>query len=215
MFIIKNKQNGFTLIEILLVMLITSILVLGINTAFRQTHMLWSRTGKQRPIYQKTRLFFNTMRDELTSLYMPKFDDQQPAPFMLSTLPEGTIRLSFFTLNPAWKNTAIASFPSKVSYEISTASNSGQIVLSRTEQLFSGQIAVSKEQKETILDGFSDITVEAADPSADDLWKSNLHCSQFPPKAVKILLKWQKSDQAKYEFETIINITSQGQIIQP
>ncbi len=98
MFTTKKKQNGFTLIEILLVMLITSVLVLGVNAAFRQAHMLWSRAEKQRPVYQKTRLFFDTIRNELTCLYIPEIDDEQPAPFSLSASPDGTVRLSFLTM---------------------------------------------------------------------------------------------------------------------
>lgn len=213
----RKKQKGFTLIEILLVMLITSVLVLGVNTAFRQAHMLWSRTEEKRPVYQKNRLFFDTLREELSCLYMPKIDDQQQ-PFILSTLPDATVRLSFLTLNPAWKNTTISNLPLKVSYEFATDSDSSQRVLSRTERLFSGQKAVGPQQKEAILEGFSGITIQAADPnigSLADSWKSDLQCSQVPPKAVKILLKWPRDEQTDFEFETIIKITSRGQITPP
>ena len=215
----KKSPKSFTLIEILLVMLITSVLVLGVNAAFRQAHMLWARAEKQRPVYQKTRLFFDTLQEELSCLYMPKIDDeQQPAPFILSTLPDGTVRLSFLTLNPAWKNTAISNLPSKVSYEFTTDSDSGQKTLSRAEQLFSGEKAVGPEQKETILKGFSGFSVQVADPdigSLADSWKNELPCRQTPPKAVKIQLKWPRDEQADFEFETIVKIICQGQISPP
>jgi prepilin-type N-terminal cleavage/methylation domain-containing protein len=218
-FTTNKKQKGFTLIEILLVMLITSVLVLGVNSAFRQAHMLWSRAEKQRPVYQKSRLLFDTLTEELVCLYIPKIDEQQqPAPFDLSTLPDGTVRLTFFTLNPAWKDTAVSNFPSKIIYEFTTDSDSGRRVLSRIERLFSGEKAVSLQQKETILEGFSGFTIQAADPDAGtlgDSWKANLQCIQRPPKAVKILLKWPKDEQAEFEFETIIKIASQGQISPP
>jgi len=217
-FTTKKKQNGFTLIEILLVMLITSVLVLGVNTAFRQAHMLWSRAEKQRPVYQKTRLFFDTLTEELTCLYMPKNDDEQPAPFSLSKLPDGNIKLIFFTMNPAWKDTAVSNFPAKVSYEFTTNPDSGRRVLSRTEQLFSGEKAVAIEQKETILEGFSGITIQAADPDAGSLadsWKNDLQCRQSPPKAVKILLKWHRDEQTEFEFETIIKTVASGQMMPP
>jgi prepilin-type N-terminal cleavage/methylation domain-containing protein len=217
---IRKYPTGFTLIEILLVMLITSVLVLGVNAAFRQAHMLWSRAEKQRPVYQKTRLFFDTLRDELSCLYLPKIDNeqQQPVPFSLSALPDGTIRLSFFTMNPTWKDTAFSNLPAKVSYEFTTDPDSGRRVLSRTEQLFSGEKAVAAEQKETILDGFSGITIQAADPEARSLadsWKNKLQCSHSPLKAVKILLKWPRDEQTDFEFETIIKIACQGQMTPP
>jgi len=214
----KSFKKGFTLIEILLVMLITSVLVLGVNAAFRQAHMLWSRAEKQRPVYQKTRLFFDTLKEELSCLYMPKVDDeQQPAPFSLSALPDGSIRLSFFTLNPVWKDTVLSNLPAKVSYEFATDSDSGREVLSRTEQLFSGEKAVGLEQKEDVLEGFSGVVILASDSSVDSLadsWKTELQ-PQNPPKAVKILLKWPKDEQTDFEFETIIKIACQGQIIPP
>ncbi|MHC4396882.1 MAG: PilW family protein [Planctomycetota bacterium] len=216
MFTTKKKQNGFTLIEILLAMLITSILVLGVNAAFRQAHMLWSRAEKQRPVYQKSRLLFDTLTEELVCLYMPKIDaQQQPAPFDLSTLPDGTVRLAFFTLNPAWKNTVLSNLSSKIIYEFRIDSDSGRRVLSRVEQLFSGEKSVGLQQKEAILEGFSGITIQAADSNAgalSDLWKSDLQCSQRPPKAVKILLKWPKDEQTEFEFETIIKIPCWRQI---
>lgn len=219
MFITKKNQNGFTLIEILLVMLITSVLVLGVNAAFSQAHMLWSGAEKQRPVYQKTRLFFDMLTKELVCLYIPKIDDQQQlAPFILSAFPDGTVMLSFLTMNPAWKNTAISNLPAKVGYVFTTDSDSGRRVLSRVEQLFSGEKAVSSEQKETILEGFTGITIHAADPdtgSLADSWKSELRYSQRPPRAVKILLKWPKDEQTDFEFETIIKIASQGQITPP
>ena len=215
-FTTKKKQRGFTLIEILLVMLITSVLVLGVNTAFRQAHMLWSRAEKQRPVYQNTRLFFDTLTEELACLYIPNIDDEQPAPFSLSVLPDGTVRLIFLTMNPVWKNTAVSNFPAKVSYEFTTNSDSGRRVLSRTEQLFSGEKAVAIKQKETILKGFSGITIQAADPDAGSLadsWKSDLQCRQIPPKAVKILLKWHRDEQTEFVFETIIKIPTTSALI--
>ena len=213
----KKYHKGFTLIEILLVMLITSVLVLGLNVAFRQAHMLWARAEKQRPVYQKTRLFFDMLQEELSCMYLPKIDDQQPAPFILSALPDGTVKISFLTLNPAWKNTAVSNLPSKVSYEFTTDSDSGQRTLSRTEQLFSGEKDVSPEQKETILKGFSGFSVQVADPdtgSLADSWKNELQCRQTPPKAVKIQIKWPKDEQTDFEFETIVKIICRNQIKQ-
>ena len=219
-FIIKKKQKGFTLIEILLVMLITSVLVLGVNAAFRQAHILWSRAETKRLVYQKTRIFFDILQNELSCLYMPKFgeEQQQSIPFSLSIIPDGTVRLSFFTMNPAWGDTFLSNLPAKVSYEFTTDSNSGRVKLSRTEQLFSGEKTVTAEQKETILEGFSGVVVQAADLEAESttgLWKTDIQCNQSPPRAVKILLKWQMDGQEGFEFETIIKIACQGQLIPP
>ncbi len=121
-------------------------------------------------------------------------------------------------MNPVWKDTSISNFPAKVSYEFTTNPDSGRRILSRTEQLFSGEKAVAVEQKETILEDFSGITIQAADPDAGSLadsWKSDLQCRQSPPKAVKILLKWPRDEQTDFEFETIIKIICRGQMTPP
>jgi len=221
MIAINRKPRGFTLIEILLVMLITSILVLGVNTAFRQAHMLWARVEKQRPVYQKTRLLFNVLRQELSCLYLPKIEDQQeqqPAAFSLSAMPDGTVRLAFFTMNPAWKDTSFSNLPAKVIYDFSTDPDSGKKILTRTEQLFSGERPAAKEKKEIVLEGFSAAVVRAADPeiaSLADSWKNELQCSQKPPKAVKMLLKWPKDEQSDFEFETIFKTAASGQLTPP
>lgn len=217
---INKIPKGFTLIEILLVMLITSVLVLGVNTAFRQAHMLWSRAEMQRPVYQKTRLLFSALRAELSCLYMPKIEDdqQQQSAFSLSALPDGTIKISFFTMNPLWQRSHFSNLPAKLGYEFSTDPDSGQRILARTEQLFSGEKPVAAEKKEIILKGFSAILVQAADPesgSLADSWKNELQCSQKPPKAVKILLKWPKDEQSDFEFETIIKTAVSGQLTLP
>ena len=214
----RRRANAFTLIEILLVMLITSVLVLGVNAAFKQAHAVWSRVETQRPVYQETRLFFDTLKAELSCLYLPMFDDDQEMdPFALSVSPEGTVRLSFLTLNPAWKNTAVSNRPAKLTYECTTDSDSGQRILSRTEQLFSGQRPIGSEQKDILLTGFSGLTILAADPNAagGDSWKDTLQCRQAPPQAVKIQLEWSSDAQTAYAFETIVKITCRGQMTLP
>lgn len=214
----KKHRKAFTLIEILLVMLITSILVMGVNAAFRQARMLYTRIENQRPVYRETSLFVDTMRDELTCLYMPKFDKNQPPPFRLSKLPDGSVILSFLTLNPAYKNSATSSFPARVIYEFNTDSDSGRKALSRTEQLFSAEKPIAKERHDIIMQGFSDFAIQAADPNVATLansWKDNLQSRQIPPKAVKILLKWPRNEQTDFEFETVIKIACQMQMTPP
>lgn len=215
----KKYPKAFTLIEILLVMLITSVLILGVNAAFRQAHVLWSRAESQRPVYHKTRLFFDTLTEELLCLYIPNINDEQHLePFSLSTLPDGPVELSFFTLNPVLRNTVFSNLPAKVSYEFAIDPDSGWGTLSRTEQLFSGEKAVAKEQKEIFLEGFSEVSMRAADPNSGHLsesWKTNLHCRQRPPKAVEIQLKWPRDETTDFEFENIIKIACQEQLIPP
>jgi hypothetical protein len=194
-------------------MLITSVLVLGVNAGFRQVHILWSRVKNERPIYQKTRLLLDTMRAELGCLYFPTDNQQeQLIPFNLSSLPDGTTKLSFYTLNPSWESTAQTGYPAKINYEFITDPDLGQKVLLRNEQLCSGQKTIAELKKKVILTGLSEFNLLAADPDSDS-WKDNLQCEQAPPKAVKIQLKWPKDNETKFVFQTIIKIPCQSQIV--
>jgi prepilin-type N-terminal cleavage/methylation domain-containing protein len=215
----NNRQNkltminGFTLVEILLVLLITSVLVLGLNAVFRQVNMLCLKIEKERPCYQNSRLLIDSMRAELACLYLPKIEqEQQLKPFALSS-SEDAIKIDYFTLNPAWKNSAVSNFPARVSYELNKYSDAGQNVLSRTEQWYSGQIPIGLERKESIFTDLSDFRIQAADPASNsesDPWKDNIQCEQLPPKAIKVHLVWPTYDHNKLVFDAAIKITCQG-----
>lgn len=216
---VKNKivrKHGFTLIEILLVMLITSILVLGVNITFRQGHMLWSRIESERSVYQKSRIVFDTIRQELACLYLPNGTQDKPlTPFSLSSLSDGTTQFSFYTLNPVWNGTTMSNFPAKVDYIFTVDSNSGVKCLSRAEQLCSGQIPIVSQKKQIILSNLSEFKVWVVVPNSDfnsDSWQDNLECKLKPPKAVKILIKWSNDDNKEFEFQTIIKVICQYQI---
>jgi prepilin-type N-terminal cleavage/methylation domain-containing protein len=215
----RNKRfwfvgnTGFTLVEILLVLLVTSVLVLGVNAAFKQAHALWSRIEKKRPLYQQTRLLVDTVRQELAGLYMPKPDeDNESAPFSLSSLPDGATKLSFFTANSSWKSSVMSDRASRICYEF--ASDSEPKTLSRTEQTCSGEKDISVERKEIILTGLSGLRILAADPNSGagaDSWKENLECRQKPPKAVRISLDWFSDGKEHVIFETTIPVVCQEQ----
>lgn len=141
----RPRQTAFTLVEILIAMLITSILVLGINTAYRQAHLIWQSAESKRPIYHNARIIFETLRQELSCLYFPQLPDQEPNhPFNLSSLPDGTAELSFYTLTPSWTTAPQSSLIAKVRYSFCKDTDTDQTLLIRTEQLCSGEKNNSK-----------------------------------------------------------------------
>ncbi|MFC1677108.1 prepilin-type N-terminal cleavage/methylation domain-containing protein [Planctomycetota bacterium] len=211
-----TKQNGFTLIEILIAMVITSVLVLGLHAAFGQARLLQSRIQDNRDAYQQSRLFFETVRTELACLYFPKAgDEQELKPFSLSTLSDGTTQLTFYTLNPAWQNSPMACRSAKVTYLFAEDPQAEHKILTRTQASCSGEKVIAQESKETILDRLSQFNVWALDPNSDvesDSWKRNLASETTPPKVVKIELKWpQLEKQSELNFQTSIKIHCQNQ----
>lgn len=195
----KVKDNklagykGFTLIEILLAMLITSILILGVNTAYRQAHLIWSNTENRRPIYHTARLITETLREELSCLYFPPTTEENDSPFKLSSLPHETIELTFHTLTPSWKGSLKSSRVAKICYRFTKNADTEETILQRFEQPCAGEKIVAKGSSDVVVKGLSDFRVWVIDPNSGsygDLWKQSYNSKDTPPKALKVSLKW-------------------------
>ena len=198
------NRGGFTLAEILLVMLIISILALGINAAYRQARSIWSHTESRRPIYHNARLIIETLRQELSGLYLPAAsdnggrsgEDSGQSPFSLSTLPNGTTELTFYTLTPSWKRSSMSSRVARVRYSF-TGESTEERLLQRFEQLCAGEKLIGEESSSIIATDMTDFKLWALDAGADsheDPWKQSYN-SEAPPGAVKISLKWAASKE--------------------
>lgn len=208
-----NFKTGFTLLELLIVLLISAVLALGVRSAYQQARLIWTAAESQRPIYQNSRLMIETLREELSCLYFPKGSDkEQITPFVLSVLPDGTTELSFYTLSPAWKISSRSSNIAKISYSFSK-NDSNESVFKRTEQMCSGEKAISTQSSDVILKGLSEMNVWVLDPNSDfseNSWKSAYDSKTAPPKAVRIMLKWpQVNNIPETSFQTSMMVFSQ------
>lgn len=217
---VDNRTNcrGFTLIEILIVMLITSILMLGISAAYRQAYLFWSNAESKRPIYYTARIITETLRQELSCLYFPRAaKEQESRPFELSVLPDGTTELTFYTLTPSWKASLVSSRIAKVRYSFTRDKDTGETLLERFEQLYAGEKMIGKESSNVIVHGLSDFRIWAADPNSDitgDLWKPFYNSRNTPPKALKLRLKWAATKEIpETGFQTSILIPSQAALM--
>jgi len=211
-------RRGFTLVEILLVMLITSVLVLGINAAYRQAHLLWSNIEAQRPIYDNTRLITETLRQEISGLYFPQTKEaEKDNPFELSTLPDGTVNLTFYTLTPSWGESLFSSRIAKIRYSFGRDNATGENSLERAEQFCAGEKIISQENSNVILKGLSDFKIWCAvsdSGTPSDLWKQSYSSDRTPPKAIKILLKWPATKNVpEISLETSILVPCQAPFI--
>jgi len=213
----KTYKNGFTLIEILLVLLISSILLLGIDTAYRQAILLSQKAEYKRTISANARLLTETLREELTSLYLPTSQGEQEkkqTPFELASDPNGSIMLSFYTLNGSWRKQPYLSKPLKIKYSFTKREDSKQCTLARTEQYSSGEKIIGPESSENILIDnfeFKIFALKAGDQVSEQSWQSSLKCQKTPPKALKIYLNWPGSRKfAANSFQTIIKIPAQA-----
>lgn len=196
-----RRVRGFTLLELLLAMTITSILVLGMHAAYRQAHSLWAQVEGQRRIYTQTRLLSETLRGELSSLYCPAAEDRLQSQdgdpsFQLLLGPDGAVELTFFTLTPVWQASPGSSRSARVRYRFTSDKGTGCGLLERFEEICAGGRVLGPETRTTLASDLAAFQCWAIDPNASrsDL-KTNYESSERPPKALKVTIAWPASHE--------------------
>lgn len=219
------NRRGFTLVEILISMLISSVLVLGIHAAHRQARVLWTRAEDGREAYYLTRVLTETLRTELSGLYMPPPDANEQAArdsaFRLTGVRGEMTELCFFTLTPAWRGSVESSGIARVRYRFGKEQGMGEPALQRSEVLCSGAQLLGQENSEVLANGLAEFTVQVVDPNGDgsaDSWRESYESNDRPPKAVKVLLKWGSRNQRgrppeQAGFESIMSVPSEGPVV--
>lgn len=210
----RVDHKGFTLVEILLAMLITSILILGVNSAYRHAHSIWSSVENSRPMYQTVRLITETMRSELAGLYLPVSNEGNNDSFSLHCFSNERTELTFYTMSPSWKGSPGSSRPAKVRYRFTKDTESERILLERFEQPCAGEKIIGAESSEIVNEDLSDLKIWIVDPNSNAReisWQESFRSKDNPPKALKILLSWKLNEQIPaLDFETIFLIPSQA-----
>ena len=202
------ERNGFTLIEILLAMMITTILAAGINASYRQVSNVSGYIEQQRDIYQQGRGLIGTLRDELSGLYIPASADanSNQACFILS-VTNNSCELTFFTMTPAWNQIAACGKMAKVTYSFQKTNETAQ--LGRKEQLHSGEKAIAQESSLVIDEKLAEFDIQVTD-SFDmnrDSWQKTYSSKSSVPKAVKIQLRYRNDKKQAYtDFNTTVAI---------
>jgi prepilin-type N-terminal cleavage/methylation domain-containing protein len=198
---------GFTLIEILLAMLITSILILGINTAYRHAHSIWSSVENNQPMYHTARLITETLNNELGGLYLPPATEDVNDSFTLFYLPGEKTEFSFYTMSPSWKSSTESSRIAKVYYRFTRDAQGVRTKLERLEQSCAGEKIIGWESSEIIVENLSDFRIWIVDPNSNAQnisWLESYNTKDTPPKALKILLRYKPDEQKTLlDFETV------------
>ena len=198
--IIKNRNEhkkcqGFTLVEILLALTISSVLILGINTAYQQAYLIWTNIESKRPIYHTGRQITETLRQEASCLYIPPASNNEEEGndnnmFKLLYLPDQGTELTFYTLTPAWNETLESSHIAKVSYRFTKSPDTDRSNLVRIEEPCAGDKIIGTAKSDIISNNISDFKVLVIDPNSgpsDNSWKESYESKDAPPKALKVL----------------------------
>ncbi|MHC4645401.1 MAG: PilW family protein [Planctomycetota bacterium] len=217
------RRKGFTLVELLLAMLIGSIVVLGISTAYRQAYFLWSSVESTRPIYHSARLVSETLRQELACLYLPPKpdandnDDSSGSEPAFKPIIVGETELVFFTQTPCWRAGLPSARMAKVRYNFTKDENTGESVLQRLEQPYAGEKPIGKEVSDIVVRGLSDFVVSASrGEGGENGGRGEDDNSETPPKAIKIILAWPETKDAREtSFQATILIPCEGSLEGP
>lgn len=215
-------RDGFTLVEILLAMLISSVLVLGLYAAQKQARMVIVREEGAERVYQQARLLTELLRSELSSAYAPQFgppQQGQDAPeetanvFTLSSLPDGGTRLEFYTLNPSFKSSHRSARPARVSYRFSRSDEVDGYVLTRSQQAYAGEKPIGSAEDTTLAVGLGEFELSAFDQEEKE-WKQSYESQQSLPRAARIKLRWSSNiDPHETVFLSSVLISSSAPMI--
>ena len=199
----KTASCGFTLVEILLVMMITSILVLAANTAYQQVYVVWSRIEGKTPVYQKSRVIIDTLRQELACLYWPReVEKEKVEAIAITSQADGDTVTTFYTLGPSWNTGSASSKTARVQYIFSSDPDTGDNILSRSEQFFSGNKPISTVKTEIIMKGLAGFKL-----SKENGEKGQDGNAKTPPEAVKVELTWPETKNMPQSFfQTIVPV---------
>jgi len=217
-------RHGFTLVEILLALTISSIIILGTNAAYQQAFKVWSSIESRRPIYDNARIITETLRQETSCLYIPPVPkDQQEegqqdsTMFRVSNIPGHGCELTFYTHTPSWNETLESSRIARVSYRFTREQGTNTNQLIRTEEPCGGDKIIGIARTDIISSDISEFKVSVIDPNSGaggNSWKESYESKDMPPKAVKVSLKWAETDKApETEFESCIYVSTSSSVL--
>jgi len=207
----KHHAFAFTLVEILLAMLISSILILTAHSAYKQALLVFQNAENDRPSSQPARTLFDLFRTELASAYLPPADDQQdsadqPVPFSLAVNTDGSLVFQFFTLNPAWLSAPSSAPPARVTYTLEK-SRSSAFRLLRSQQPASAEKILAEISARTIAENLKSFTLEIFDVDQKQ-WTSSFQTETSLPLLVKITLLF--NNQSSPPFSAVFNIPARS-----
>jgi prepilin-type N-terminal cleavage/methylation domain-containing protein len=222
------RLAGFTLVEILVVMLITSILVLGIHAAYQQAYRLWARAEEAREAWYQTRVLTEVLREELGGLYFPlrsiegdeEARETEPV-FQLRAGPEEAVSLSFFTLTPAWHTDAAFARMARVCYRFGRDPDTGRTLLQRRETLCASEKLVGTETAAVLTEDLAGFKVWVLAPesgASSESWRDSYQSDSRPPAAVRIQLRWRAPrlgdpDSPAPVFESTVSVPCEGPLV--
>jgi prepilin-type N-terminal cleavage/methylation domain-containing protein len=190
----RTIATGFTLVELLVALTLSSILILTIHSAFRVGVKLWRHVETPRPFEEQGRRTLTLFRSELAGLYLPDTRHEKNRPLVHEKYESNQWKLAFFTTTPSFHQNPSASPCARVTYELRTADNHStrRNVLIRREQWVAGEKPVADPTANVLAEGMSACSVQLLDEKGAKLQMAESR-RQTSPAMLAIELQWSRN----------------------
>lgn len=187
-----TRAYGFTLVELLVALSLSTILILAAHSAFGLGLMLWRRVEAPRQFEEQGRRVLTLMRAELAGLYWPNVEQEKVPPVVYHEQRGGSQwKFSFFTTTPSHYRGLPPGRCVRVTYEYRTPGNgkASGAVLIRRAALAAGEKEVSEPVADVLAEGLTGCKVTLQDAKGEP-WQAEGKGRQAPPAMVAVEMRW-------------------------
>lgn len=180
-----REKSGFTLVEVLLAMLISSIIVTGISAIYRQCSGLYERGEKVKRSMYNSNEMVDAFRDEFSGVFMPVFEDSNLPVFSLQYDGLGGFELSFCSQESNF-DSAYA-LPVRIVYQFADGED-GEKELIRCEEYLAAGKVISQQRCSRVFEYVKELEFYVwPDENAEQQnWANDYREVKKIPRAVRV-----------------------------
>jgi general secretion pathway protein J len=208
-----NAQAGFTLVELIVTFTILSIVVVMILGAMRLGTASWERGEEKTERYQRRRMVFNLLSQQLKSAYAYKIKAQKAESDYLAFLGSGDSLKFVSTFSLTAKRPEGLVF---VVYQVGEGDSSGKVL-----KVYEGRVLNKDFMEETpdgdkfltLLEGLSEIAFEyfkeGEEQEEAGEWMDSWDAKEEKelPRQIKIVTKWkEKKEEPEDSLSTLVSL---------
>ena len=202
-----NARTGFTLVELIVTFTILSIVLVMVLGAMRLGSASWERGEEKTERYQRRRMVFNLLSQQLKSAYAYKIKAQKAESDYLAFLGNSdSVRfVSTFSLTAKRPEGLVF-----VVYQVEEGNSSGKVL-----KVYEGRVLNKDFMEETpdadkflpLLEGLSEITFEYFQEGKDQEeageWMDSWDAKEKKelPRQIRMVTKWKEKKEKKEELE--------------
>jgi prepilin-type N-terminal cleavage/methylation domain-containing protein len=202
----NRREFGFTLVEILLGLLISSIIAGGLYAGFSAVCRANERNAVERKVFNRLGKLTDDWRVELGCAYITDAND---GGFELVSDENGQVRLAFNSNNVGEEAASEYRKMGRAEYIFVKDQDSDRYFLVKDIAYWAGSKAIGQKRRVVVTDEIEKLKILAAvnsTLSGEVEWNENFLSRETPPRAVKFLIKFEGYEDI---FEAVFPILSE------